>query len=1187
MIPTPNTPCPPEEPCHTLSHYVEHADQYFTSNTTFQFLPGNHTLEKPAFVENVTNLMLLGDPSSLPLISSKIFCSQPASFTFYQISELLIWALAFVTCGNDNSPAVNTTAVHYSKIADCSFQNNRHGGALVVEDSDISLMENSFLNNSVNSNIGAGGVNVSNSEVNFTGNNFIGNQGGVHMYYSAANFTGNNFISNVGFPVGGGVIVQNSTVNFMETTFENNTLLDSFGGAAGYVGQYSAVNFIGCRFENNTTTGLSGSGGVWVEESEANFTGCSFVNNHAAFSLGGTGGGVSIHNYAIVHFNGTSFKDNSAVAGGGVKVSESSRADFTRCIFLNNTAHDSGGGIYLGLNSSVSIINSSIESNHAVYGGGIAAYNVKLQLFDTLCKNNMAEYGGCLSALNSIVCSNKTNFERNLATLYGGGAYTASYNCLVLNASSFMGNSAKAGGGLLLADNAQFYLMPFSTVDFTDNTAWETGGAIEVQDGNPFSDCDADTYEQQLIASHNKCFFQILLTPLEQCDLSNIKLRFMNNRATKAGGDIYGGSIDNCQVQYCGTSTIVFNNITSTKTDVLKISSDPLHVYGCIDSSNSTSVYPGGTFEVSVIAKGQRNGNVPAVVLTDQTQQNFRISDFQTTQATNSTCTALHYTVFSLPQNDEQVFTLYIEGQCPRKQRSLSIHFTILKCPHGLQFSKAKQSCVCDERLQRYTNTCNINDGTILRAHGSNFWVSYDKSSEGLILHHHCPFDYCVTHRLVFQVDESDVQCRYNRCNLICGGCHKNFSLVFGSSRCLRCTDSYLLMLIAFGFAGIALVILLFTLKLTVAIGTISGLIFYANIIQINSSIFFPPGATNILTVFIAWLNLDLGIEVCFYNGMDAYAKTWLQFVFPIYVWVLVSVIILVSHYSSGRIARMFGRNPTAVLATLFLLSYTKLLRTIIAALSVTSLEYPGGSEATVWLYDGNIRYLRGKHIPLFTVAVVFLLFLFLPYTLLLVLGQWLQRFTIINNYRINPFLDAYHAPYTDKHRYWTGLMLLIRCFLFLIFAFNTLGDPSVNLLSISSIVAGIITALAIIRGRIYKSWYLGVVEASFLLNLVILAAATYHVKATEGNQAAAVYTSVAVAFATFIGICIYHAFLQIKDTRMWKLFSLNNFHYRALSINSNEDESEEEAGSETIPVVAPSTTWFNIREPLLETPEN
>ena len=80
---------------------------------------------------------------------------------------------------------------------------------------------------------------------------------------------------------------------------------------------------------------------------------------------------------------------------------------------------------------------------------------------------------------------------------------------------------------------------------------------------------------------------------------------------------------------------------------------------------------------------------------------------------------------------------------------------------------------------------------------------------------------------------------------------------------------------------GVVLVFFLLVCKLTVATGTLSGLVFYANIVGVNHTIFLPVGSTDALSVFITWLNLDFGIETCFYEGMDAYSKTWLQFVFP------------------------------------------------------------------------------------------------------------------------------------------------------------------------------------------------------------------------------------------------------------------------------------------------------------------
>ena len=107
-------------------------------------------------------------------------------------------------------------------------------------------------------------------------------------------------------------------------------------------------------------------------------------------------------------------------------------------------------------------------------------------------------------------------------------------------------------------------------------------------------------------------------------------------------------------------------------------------------------------------------------------------------------------------------------------------------------------------------------------------------------------------------------------------------------------------------------------LNLTVSKGHINGIIFYADVIRISQTVFFPiEGGGTFLILFIAWLNLDLGIEMCFYDGLDAYAKTWLQFVFPLYVWLMVIAIIVASHYSTIA-SKIFGNNGLQVLVIKF-----------------------------------------------------------------------------------------------------------------------------------------------------------------------------------------------------------------------------------------------------------------------------
>ena len=226
--------------------------------------------------------------------------------------------------------------------------------------------------------------------------------------------------------------------------------------------------------------------------------------------------------------------------------------------------------------------------------------------------------------------------------------------------------------------------------------------------------------------------------------------------------------------------------------------------------------------------------------------------------------------------------------------------------------------------------------------------------------------------------------------------------------------------------------VLLLKCNLTVSVGHINGIIFYANIVQVKKALLFPQEklAYHIFSTFIAWVNLDLGIEVCFFNNMDTYAKAWLQFLFPVYLWIMVGLIVVLAHYSS-RMGRLIGSNSVPVLATLFLLSYAKLLRIIISIVSFTFIEFEDGSHISVWLQDGNVEYINSKHTALFLIALLFALLYIFPLTLLVLFAPCLQARSHYKAFRwvnkLKPFLDTYQGPYSSKFRYWTGLFLVLR----------------------------------------------------------------------------------------------------------------------------------------------------------------
>ena len=165
-----------------------------------------------------------------------------------------------------------------------------------------------------------------------------------------------------------------------------------------------------------------------------------------------------------------------------------------------------------------------------------------------------------------------------------------------------------------------------------------------------------------------------------------------------------------------------------------------------------------------MVAVGQREGIVPAAVVS-RIDTGYLLHS-QYIQGTAKVCNKLDYTVFS--QKDVSL-ELYPDGPC-----------SIVSCLPGFSLQNSSLSCVCDQILQKYTSRCNITNGLsqITRESDDTFWVGYDQS-QGIVTY--CPFDYCVIDRVVFPLNNTDIQFAYNRSGLLCGQCKNGYSLVLGT----------------------------------------------------------------------------------------------------------------------------------------------------------------------------------------------------------------------------------------------------------------------------------------------------------------------------------------------------------------------------------------------------------------------
>ena len=195
-----------------------------------------------------------------------------------------------------------------------------------------------------------------------------------------------------------------------------------------------------------------------------------------------------------------------------------------------------------------------------------------------------------------------------------------------------------------------------------------------------------------------------------------------------------------------------------------------------------------------------------------------------------------------------------------------------------------------------------------------------------------------------------------------------------------------------------------------------------------------------------------------------------------------------------------------------------------------------------LWLPDATIKYLSGKHIPLFIAAVLILL-VGLVYTVLVFSWQWLlylprwRIFWWLWNPKMQTFIETYHTPYTPKYRYWIGLLLIVRIILYLIAAANVSNDPTVPLTAITIMVCCIFLPKGL------RKWPNDLLETFFCLNVLFLTILTWYSLGDERiHQETIAYTSVIITIVVLLLIILHHVytytmvFSKMKKTKLGRM---------------------------------------------------
>ena len=844
--------------------------------------------------------------------------------------------------------------------------------------------------------------------------------------------------------------------------------------------------------------------------------------------------------------------------------------DYANHLMITDSTHHSpsidcrGGEFQIRYSSYISI--GKISFNNCSVG---VYSSVSLSIVDTVMRGN---------GKNSISNSRNTFISNvTITDSLSTGLTVINSNITINNTLILRNNTGANGGGISISQNFFLLLLPQALLEFISNHAYYGGGMH---------------YETTCPLYYANNSFQ----PVDNKRTPSVT--FWNNTAEISGADVYGNlplSIETCpqavsmlssSFQPCFCSS---DNTNSTIDNCTKKIPEQ-HIFPGQNITFHVLMY---SYDVNEGTYSPKDGKLNVVTNNVVTQrESFRgkcsLIEFKPAVSSFTNFKAQLFFHIGL---DINIITYFYE--------TYEFNYTVKDhCPIGFSKNSSISACSCSQSIAGDGVACDINTLTV--SHNGRLWIGTDNTSTpfasdsafghnetNCIIKEKCLL-YCSTTPVTFSMNDTDGQCKDNRGHRMCGSCRDGYSLLIGSNKCGQCNNDYFITagwIALFAVMGILLVVLLIALNLTVSVGTLNGLLFYANIVKLYEPVFSTQGAVPVLSQLVSWINLDIGIEACFYNGMGAYAKEWLQLAFPLYLWVIIIFIIYLCR-KYGKISRLVGSNAVPVLSTLLLLSYTKLVRTIFIILHKRQITLHCTNDqlnTTVWYEDPNVEYGKGKHAALLSVALFLLLFFVVPYTLFLLFHPFYEKY--LSNFRIfkktwsrfKPVIDAYSGPMKDKYRFWPGLLLVARLTLLLPVIFvDSIIDSKSFLLCMLLTVLAVLFSLYACFDRLYRQWPNGVLETWFLFNLCMMLAFSLNFD-VDGKKAVIFYNvCIAVFTVTFISIIIYHIHLQVSGTK-WYLALLKKVKQICKKEGEVETAAEETEPHKTVDIqmseIVPTST--------------
>ena len=859
----------------------------------------------------------------------------------------------------------------------------------------------------------------------------------------------------------------------------------------------------------------SGAGGLMIAHKSSlnhaviNIQGCLLQNNVLLSQEVGGAGIQILFNFAFERLGLVAQYNNTRLGSHNIEISDT--------IVRDNTAPGTGGGLsMLSTPQNISAImvslrNVSFIGNTAEKGGDSifargerSVFRSKSSLFlslDQVRVDSRMIAGSPVGALTFInlgrvyITGSETNpsiFENGLNSVITAFSTDVYISGTVI----FRHNSALIGGALYLQDNSLLFLTEKVNATFQNNSAIESGGAISIEpDRGPHCAVQIVTNDTSFNSSN------IIRLPTMLSTL-RLNVSFIDNYS-KLGRAIHGGQLYDCigfpdsivqlptdDIGSLYDSLFLFQYRNESVSYLTEFRSIPVKLCFCSQKEEDfkctnndmeevimeIEVTPGKLFTLNVAPVDSAGQPVKGTLETRVSTGELKVGKSSVFHVFGQ-CEEVAYSLIGV----ENV-TSRLELIMRPENLVISADLHVLPCPIGFSMSNSTGMCDCSPLYREHGLTCDVSTKLIERSRWQWAGVIGDNETQEAAFVSTCPYGYCnFDYSVSVNISDPTDICLGGRTGVLCGQCQEGLSKMFGTTDCGECINFYLFTLLLYALAGILLVCLLFVLKLTVSSGTINGLVFYAQLMGTTLTVV-ENSPTRMLTVLISLINLDLGFPICFYDGMDELGKMGLQFVFPVYIWLIVGLIILVLNYSD-RLQKIFASNICInVLVTLMYLSFAKVIRTFTFILIPAHVQTESGdSSYKVWFFDGSVIYFTGAHVVLVLLSLLFGI-LSLIYLFGLLLSQWCGlRIGRLTPY-LKPVIDAHSAPFKDKFRFWIGLRLLFAG-IFIILTI-TLAAVRFTLLVFLQFVMLFLLTLSQVHLAPFKNRTLNLLDLFFLVNI-------------------------------------------------------------------------------------------------------